>query len=268
MKNARPKRVALLAALFAVICAGHAAAQTPPASRASDPLLFVQAATACVHRAGDVPDEWRRTLQRAQLWSLYYGYSLAQTYSRTSDTPPANCAANMGRLQTALTSAESTFMAGWRGVELNARTIQNGRALLTLTPDYAYGWCDALIAAAAPVVRYDPALLSIDRATPEGEAQISAMLREFSSLAVFYDQRSFEAEPADEAGRQTARAAYERAKSDFDSYRLSVTQLGDVVRWFVNTANGRDTPFPSREAQRRFLTTELAACRAARNLDF
>lgn len=262
MSNARPKRLALLAALFSLLCAGQAAAQTPAASRA-DPLPFVQAATACVHQAGDVPDEWRRALQRAQLWSLYYGYSLAQTYSRTSGTQPANCAANMGRLQTVLTSAESTFTAGWRGG--NARAIQNARALLAISPHYAQGWCAAAITESiAALRRGDAALLGIDPATPQGRERLAAAGGEFDDLTLFYDQRSLDA-----GETNAARDASFRGSNDFEAYRVSITAHEDTALSVVRAASGaNDMQAALHEAKRLFLTTELAACRTGRNLDF
>jgi hypothetical protein len=263
MRNTNPQHITLLAALMTMICAGQAAAQTPPAPQ-PDPLPFVQAATACVHRDDDAPEEWRQTWQRTQLWSLYYGYSLAETFSRTPETPPANCGANMGRLQTAFFKAENTYGAGWRGIQRDARAVQNAKVLLSLSPHYAYGWCDAMIAKAAPVMKFDPTQLGIDPATPQGQARIAAMDEEFDHLVIIYEQRSFDAEPAGEAGRQATRDEYERAQNDFKAYSLSITRSGDIVQSVVAFANGKELmPFASREAERLFLTTELAACRAA-----
>lgn len=263
MSQLRPKRLALVAALFSMICGGQAAAQTPPASRAADPLPFVQAATACVHQAGNVPDEWRRALQRAQLWSLYYGYSLAQTYSRTSGTQPANCAANMGRLQTTLTSTESTFAARWRGGD--ARTTQNARALLGISPHYAQGWCAAAIAESiAALRRGDAALLGIDPATAHGRERLAAAGGEFDALTLFYDQRSLDA-----GETNAARDDHFRGSNDFEAYRVSVTAHEATALSVVRAANGAtDTQAALHEAKRLFLTTELSACRAGRTLDF
>jgi hypothetical protein len=264
MKHTRPKRLALLAALFAVICAGHAEAQTPVPR--PDPLPFVQAATSCVHQAGDVPDEWRRTWQRAQLWSLYYGYSLAQTFSRTSGTPPANCAANMGRLQAALASAESAFSAGWRGG--NARAIQNARALLGINPHYAQGWCAAVISESIAALRRGEAgLIGLDPATPQGREGIAAAGGEFDALTLFYDQRSLDAQQAGQAGESAARDANFRGSNDFEAYRVSVTAHQDTVLSVVRAASGAsDVQAALFEAKRLLLTTELAACRAGRRL--
>lgn len=253
-------------ALFVLSTWGTAvSAQTP--SAAPDSLPFVQASTACVHRTGDASEKWRRTWQRAQLWSLYYGYSLAQTFSRASDTRPANCGANMDRLDAALTKAEITFAGGWRGVQRNARTNLNAGALLKLAPDYAWGWCAATVAAATPIAKFDPAQLGLDPSTPEGKALAAGMLAEFDGLLTFYDQRSFQAEPAGDAGKRRARDEYLRAQTDFEAYRASITRSGEIVQSVVKFANGKDTPFAAREAARLFLTTELAACRTARRLD-
>lgn len=250
-----------MAALFAMICAGYAAAQTPPASRAPDPLPFVQAATACVHQAGDVPEDWRRTWQRAQLWSLYYGYSLAQTYSRTSGTRPANCAENMGRLATALTSAESAFATGWRSAQGNARAIQNARALLAISPHYAQGWCAGVMSESIAALRRGHAvLLGLDPATPQGRERIAAAGGEFDALTLFYDQRSLDA-----GETSAARDVSFRGSNDFEAYGQSVARDGATALSVVRAASGAsDAAAALHEAKRLRLTTELAACRSAR----
>lgn len=267
MSNARPKRAALLAALFAVFCASQAAAQSPSAAPPVHPLAFVQTAAACVHTDPmNAPDEWSRLLQRAQIWSLIYGASVAEAFAKKPSTKPASCAADMKRLAAELPRVEANvFAPNWR----TARTNPSAAALLRLDPAYAASWCMAVARELGERAQKAPSSLGLDNRGEQGRAQIAGLHAELDTLVLAMGEweRTSTWTQATKGKPLDYTFLSRQAGYDYDGYwrdRDHETEKS-VLRAakLAFAGEGGQSP-PDVLVNRLRLNVELGACRAAR----
>lgn len=182
-------RTALCAMI--VLTTGHSAAQTsgaqtPNAAPPVHPLAFVQTAAACVHKEPmNVPTEWYPLLQRAQIWSLIYGTSVAEAFSKKPDKRPSTCAADMKRLAAELAKAEANvFAPGWR----KARVNPSAAAFFRLDPAYAAGWCNSVTRHLSKTAVERPSSIGLDKHSEQGRTQIASLLRELDGITFVMDE--------------------------------------------------------------------------------
>lgn len=173
-------RTALCAMILLI--AGRAVAQTPNAAPSIHPLTFVQTAAACVNRdSANTPAEWFPLLQRAQLWSLIYGASVAEAFGKRPFDKPATCAADMKRLAAELPKAEvNVFASNWR----KARTNPSASAFFRLDPAYAASWCISVARDLDETARNAAHSIGLDSKSEQGRAQIATLLTELEGIVL------------------------------------------------------------------------------------
>lgn len=186
MNARRPIGFPLLAALLTMALGAAAAAQTPNAAPSVHPLAFVQTAAACVHTEPmNTPKEWYPLLQRAQIWSLIYGASVAEAFAKKPDKRPATCAADMKRLAAELAKAEANvFAPGWRKARINP----SAAAFFRLDPAYAARWCSSVTRDLSKTALEWPSSIGLDSKSEQGRTQIAALLRELDGILFVMDE--------------------------------------------------------------------------------
>lgn len=259
--------IAAMASLLTMALGGAASAQTQSAAPSVHPLTFVQTATACVHTDPmNAPTEWSRLLQRAQIWSLIYGASVAEAFAKKPASKSATCAADMKRLATELPKAETNIFApNWR----TARTNPSAAVLVRLDPAYAASWCIAVAREVGERAQRSPSSIGLDSRSEQSRTQIASLHAELDGLVLAMGEwertstwtRATKGKPLDYTflSRQ--------AGFDYDGYwrdRDSETEKAVLRAAKVAFAGEGGSSLPDVLVNRLRLNVELGACRATR----
>lgn len=256
-----------IAAMAALALGGAASAQTPTATPPVHPLAFVQIAAACVHTDPmNAPAEWSRLLQRAQIWSLIYGASVAEAFAKKPTDKPATCAADMKRLATELPKAETNIFApNWRTARINP----SAAALVRLDPAYAASWCMAVAREVGERTQRSPSSIGLDSRSEQGRAQIASLHAELDGLVLAMGEweRTSTWTQATKGKPLDYTFLSRQAGFDYDGYwrdRDSETEKAVLRAAKLAFAGEGGSSPPDVLVNRLRLNIELGACRAAR----
>lgn len=263
----RKSAIAILATLLTLGLGAAASAQTQSAAPTVHPLAFVQTAAACVHTEPmNTPKEWYPLLQRAQIWSLIYGASVAEAFAKKPASKPASCAADMKRLAAELSKAEANIFApNWR----NARANPSAAALLRLDPAYAASWCMAVARELGERAQKSPSSIGLDNRSEQGRAQIASLHTELDGLVLAMGdwERTSTWTQATKGKPLDYTFLSRQAGYDYDGYwrdRDSETEKAVLRAAKLAFSGEGGQSRPDVLVNRLRLNVELGACRAAR----